>query len=189
MCMSSESMAGFIFSLIITVCGLVAIGFQYDLHTKEIDDLKSRVDNLYHPQPHTIYIKRHGDVPMPASYGDWIDLCAEETINLKAGEYKVIPLGVSMKLPSGYEAHLVPRSSTFNRYGIIQTNGVGIIDNAYCGNEDVWGMPVMAMRDTTINAGDRICQFKIVKKQPTAKFVETADLGRCNRGGFGSTGR
>lgn len=120
--------------------------------------------------------------------GDWIDLRAAEDVALKAGEKAIISLGVSMKLPYGYEAHIVPRSSTFKKWGIIQTNHTGIIDNSYSGNNDIWGMPVYAMRDTEIKMNDRICQFRIMKKQPEIEFVEVDYLEGADRGGFGSTG-
>ena len=82
---------------------------------------------------------------------DWIDLRASEEVELKGGEFKLIPLGVAMELPKGYEAHLVPRSSTFKNYGILQTNSCGIIDRSYCGDEDMWRMPVYATRDTAVS--------------------------------------
>ena len=119
--------------------------------------------------------------------GDWIDLYAAETVELKQGEHKLIHLGVAMKLPEGYEAHLVPRSSTFKKWGIIQANHVGIIDNSYSGPEDWWKMPVIAMRDTVINKDDKICQFRIVERQPRIHFVE-GKMTDPSRGGFGSTG-
>ncbi len=121
--------------------------------------------------------------------GDWIDLRAAETVNLKAGDFKIIYLGVSMKLPEGYEAHIVPRSSTFKNWGIIQTNHMGVIDNSYSGDNDIWCMPVLAMRDTIINENDRICQFRIVKRMEDIEFTEADHLEGENRGGFGSTGR
>ena len=121
--------------------------------------------------------------------GDWIDLRAADTIEMKAGEFKLISLGISMKLPEGYEAHVAPRSSTFKKWGIIQVNSIGIIDNSYCGDQDIWMCPVLAMRDTIIYEGDRICQFRIVKKQPEVEFVEVEKLSDTNRGGFGSTGK
>lgn len=121
--------------------------------------------------------------------GDWIDLRAAEDVKLKTGDFKIISLGISMKLPKGYEAHIVPRSSTFKNWGIIQTNHMGVIDNSYCGDRDIWGMPVYAVRDTEIKRGDRICQFRIVKKQPKSKIVEAQNLAETNRGGFGSTGK
>ncbi len=93
-----------------------------------------------------------------------------------------------MKLPEGYEAHIVPRSSTFKKWGVVQVNGVGIIDNSYSGDNDIWGMPVLAMRDTIINKNDRICQFRIVKRMGNVKFIEVEHLEENNRGGFGSTG-
>ena len=120
--------------------------------------------------------------------GDWIDLRAAETVELKAGEFKIISLGVSMKLPEGYEAHVVPRSSTYKKWGILQTNHMGVIDNSYSGDNDIWGMPVIAMRDTVINKNDRICQFRIVEKMDELQFEEVEHLCGKDRGGFGSTG-
>lgn len=119
---------------------------------------------------------------------NWYDLRASEDIELKAGEFKLISLGIAMKLPDGYEAHLAPRSSTFSKYGIIQVNSVGVIDNSYSGDNDMWKMPVYAIRDTKINKGDRICQFRIMEQQPSVAFKEVDKLGGIDRGGFGSTG-
>lgn len=137
-----------------------------------------------------IKIKYHVDItPIEKiEQGDWIDLRSAEDVELKQGEYKLISLGISMKLPDGYEAHVVPRSSTFKNYGIIMTNSMGIIDNSYCGNEDIWRFPAYAFRDTKINKNDRICQFRIVKKQPEIIFEESKKLDSINRGGIGSTG-
>lgn len=118
---------------------------------------------------------------------DWIDLRAAEEIKMKAGEVRLIPLGVAMELPKGYEAHVVPRSSTFKNFGIIQTNHCGVIDESYCGPEDWWCMPVYALKDTVIHRNDRICQFRIFEHQPTL-FFEEAELTGENRGGIGSTG-
>ena len=120
---------------------------------------------------------------------DWIDLRASETVELKAGEFKLIPLGVAMELPKGYAAHLVPRSSTFKNYGILQTNSMGVVDYSYRGDGDEWRMPVYATRDVTIEKGARICQFRIMKNQPTLKFTRVDHLDSPDRGGFGSTGR
>lgn len=123
------------------------------------------------------------------SLGNWIDLrCAKET-HLKAGDFALIPLGVAMKLPYGYEAHIVPRSSTFKNYGIIQANHMGVVDNSYCGDEDEWRMAVYTLRDTTIPLNDRICQFRISLIQPHFEFEEVETLGNKSRGGFGSTGK
>ncbi len=119
---------------------------------------------------------------------DWIDLRAAADVTLKAGEFQLIPLGVAMKLPEGYEAHVVPRSSTFKNFGIIQTNHFGIIDESYCGDGDQWYFPALAVRDTQIHVNDRICQFRIMKHQPRLCFEETAYLDGEDRGGFGSTG-
>jgi dUTP pyrophosphatase len=120
---------------------------------------------------------------------DWIDLRAAEDVVMKQGEFKLIPLGVAMELPNGYEAHLVPRSSTFKNYGIIQTNHMGVIDETYCGDNDQWRFPAYALRDTEIHAGDRICQFRIMEHQPSIRFEEVESLENQDRGGFGSTGR
>lgn len=121
--------------------------------------------------------------------GDWIDLRAAEDVFLKKGEFKLIPLGVAMQLPEGYEAHIVPRSSTFKNFGIIQTNHQAVIDESYCGDNDQWFYPALAMRDTEIKKNDRICQFRIMKKQPEVEFIEVSNLNNTDRGGFGSTGR
>lgn len=120
---------------------------------------------------------------------DWIDLRAAENVELKAGEFRLIPLGVAMKLPEGYEAHIVPRSSTFKNFGLIQTNHFGIVDETYCGDNDQWFMPVFAVRDTVIHVNDRICQFRIMEHQPTIVFEEVDVLEAKDRGGFGSTGK
>lgn len=119
---------------------------------------------------------------------DWIDLRASETTELKKGEFRLIPLGVAMELPAGYEAHVVPRSSTFKNYGILQTNSCGVIDGSYCGDQDMWQMPAYAIRDTVIHKGDRICQFRIMKNQPAIVFEEVDSLNNQDRGGFGTTG-
>ena len=120
---------------------------------------------------------------------DWIDLRAAETVKLKAGEFRLIPLGVAMALPEGYEAHIVPRSSTFRNYGILQTNSMGVIDETYCGDNDQWFFPAYALRDTVIHVNDRICQFRIMEHQPALDFEETDVLGNEDRGGHGSTGK
>ena len=120
--------------------------------------------------------------------GDWIDLRAAADVTLRAGEFALIPLGVSMRLPAGYEAHIAPRSSTFKKWGILQTNGVGVVDGSYCGTNDEWKMPVWATRDTVIARGERVCQFRVVENQPPVTFLERAELSQEDRGGFGSTG-
>ena len=120
--------------------------------------------------------------------GDWCDLYTFEETVLHAGDFKIIPLGFAAKLPAGYEANIVPRSSTFKRWGIIQTNHFAVIDETYCGNDDEWGYPVYATRDITIPAGTRLCQFRINKKQPDLIFEEVDSLSDESRGGFGSSG-
>lgn len=120
---------------------------------------------------------------------DWYDLRAAETVELKKGEYKLIPLGVGAILPNGYEINIVPRSSTFKNWGILQTNSFGVIDNSYSGDNDQWMFPVYATRDTIINKNDRICQFRINEKQPELIIKEVEHLNDVDRGGFGSTGK
>lgn len=141
----------------------------------------------------TIRIKYFSDEIEKLTYidgvSDWIDLRAASEVSLKKGEFALIPLGVAMKLPKGYEAHVVPRSSTFKNFGIIQTNHMGVIDESYCGDNDQWFMPALAVRDTQIHINDRICQFRILKHQPTISFEETDHLADKDRGGFGSTGK
>lgn len=141
----------------------------------------------------TIQIRYFTDKIEPLAYidgkSDWIDLRAAKEVTLKAGEFCLIPLGVAMKLPKGYEAHIVPRSSTFKNFGIIQTNHMGVIDETYCGDNDQWHMPVYAVRDTTIHVNDRICQFRIAEHQPQICFERVEKLDGKDRGGFGSTGK
>ena len=120
---------------------------------------------------------------------DWIDLRASEEVTLHKGDFALIPLGVAMELPKGYEAHIVPRSSTYKNFGVIQANHCGVVDGSYCGDNDMWRMPVIAMRDTTIHVNDRICQFRIVENQPKIVFEEVGHLEGVDRGGFGSTGK
>lgn len=122
------------------------------------------------------------------SVGDWIDLRAAEHVEMKAGDFRIISLGVSMKLPEGFEAHIVPRSSTFKRWGLLQTNSMGVVDNSYSGENDIWGFPALAMRDTVIEPGDRICQFRIMKRMEPVEFVQVDHMDDKDRGGFGSTG-
>ncbi len=140
----------------------------------------------------TIQIKYFTDKIEKLSYiggkSDWIDLRAAQTVHLKAGEFCLIPLGVAMKLPKGYEAHIVPRSSTFKNFGIIQTNHYGVIDETYCGDQDQWYFPAYALRDTKIERNDRICQFRIMEHQPALTFEQVPALLDENRGGIGSTG-
>ena len=119
---------------------------------------------------------------------DWYDLRVAERVVMSKGEYKLLSLGVSMELPKGYEAHVAPRSSTFKNFGILLANSLGIIDNSYCGDSDIWRFPAIALRDTVIEKYERICQFRLVKKQDDVDFVEVAFLDGENRGGIGSTG-
>lgn len=164
-----------------------------------------------------IKIKYHADIERikKIEEGDWIDLRAAEDVFIPFMKSEMISLGVSMQLPEGYEAHVLPRSSTFKNFGIIMTNGMGIIDNSYCGNNDIWKFPAFCLRNSDmretqikdepyrlweyvndpdnhgsqIRKGDRICQFRIVKKQPEIMFTEVEELTGKNRGGFGSTGK
>ena len=138
-----------------------------------------------------VYIKYFSDEIEPVekiTKGDWIDLRAAENVSMKAGEYRLIPLGIAVKLPEGYEAHIAPRSSTFKNFGLLQVNGVGVVDGSYCGDDDQWFVPMLATRDTAVRKGDRICQFRIMKNQPEICFEEVPHLSEENRGGFGSPG-
>ena len=107
---------------------------------------------------------------------------------MRKGDFKLIPLGVGMKLPEGYEAHIAPRSSTFKNWGILQVNSVGVIDNSYSGDNDQWFMAVYATKDAIIQRNERICQFRIMAKQPDIGFNEVDKLDDVDRGGCGSTG-
>jgi dUTP pyrophosphatase len=155
-----------------------------------------------------IKIKYHADIPPieKIEVGDWIDLRAAEDVFIELNTFELVSLGVSMKLPEGYEAHLVPRSSTFKNWGVIQTNHMGIIDNSYSGTNDIWKLPLYCLvpnggvthidefgfehyiYGTHIKKGDRICQFRIMKKQPPVKFEVVEELESTDRGGFGSSG-
>lgn len=123
-----------------------------------------------------------------ASNSDWIDLRVAEDVVIKKGEFRLIRLGVAMELPQGYEAHVVPRSSTYKNFGLIQTNHMGVIDESYKGDADEWKWPALAMRDTEVHVGDRLCQFRIMKHQPQINFLEVDSLENEDRGGFGTSG-
>lgn len=135
------------------------------------------------------YFDQEIDKIQKISVGDWIDLRSAETVELKKGEYALIRLGVGMILPAGYEAHVLPRSSTPSKFGIIMANSMGIIDNSYSGDADEWKFPAVAIRDTEIHKNDRICQFRIVKNQPGITFEVVDHLRENSRGGIGSTGK
>ncbi len=124
-----------------------------------------------------------------AGKSDWYDLRSAEDVEMKAGEFKLIKLGVAMQLPEGYEAIIAPRSSTFKNFGLLQTNSIGVVDETFCGDDDQWRFPALAMRDTVIHKNDRICQFRIIKHQPPVEFTVVETLGNANRGAFGSTGK
>lgn len=139
-----------------------------------------------------IYIKYHDnglERSVKIKQGDWVDLRAAETVALSRFEYAEISLGISIRLPKNFEAHIVPRSSTYKKWGIIESNSMGVIDNSYSGDQDIWKFPAIALRDTVIEKNDRICQFRIIRKQPKLRFIEKLFLGGKNRGGFGSTGK
>ena len=138
-----------------------------------------------------IKVRYHADIdPIEKiKQGDWIDLRAAEDVELKAGESKLISLGVSMELPDGYEAHVVPRSSTFKHWGVTQTNHMGVIDNSYCGDNDIWMFSALATRDVLIEKNSRICQFRLFKKMEDVNITTVDHLDGKDRGGFGSTGK
>lgn len=156
-------------------------GYIFSEESIELLEPKAEVIKVMY---HTNRIDRLGAIDK----GDWIDMRCAEEVDMKKGEFRLIPLGVSMKLPEGYEAHVVPRSSTYMKFGIIQANHFGVIDSSYCGDTDEWKFPAIAVRDTVIHANDRICQFRIEKIQPRIVFEEVEHLSADSRGGFGSTG-
>ena len=120
--------------------------------------------------------------------GDWIDLRSAEDVIMKQFDFKLIHLGIAIQLPEGYEANIVPRSSTYKNFGIIQTNSFAVIDETYCGDNDWWKYPVVALKSTVIKKGDRICQFRINKKMPEVELIKVEILGNKDRNGLGSTG-
>ena len=119
---------------------------------------------------------------------DWIDLRAREDITLEKGNFRKIPLGVAIQLPEGYEAIIAPRSSTYKNFHVLQTNSIGVVDETYCGDNDEWLLPVLAIHDTHIEKGERICQFRIIEHQPEFEVEEVEILGNADRGGLGSSG-
>lgn len=135
-----------------------------------------------------VRINTHGN-QMPEIHGEWIDLHTAEDAELNPLEFKIISLGVSMELPEGYYAQVVPRSSTCKNFGVIMANSMGIIENSYCGDNDIWGFPAVAIRQTVIPKGTRICQFCLVKQSKAVDFEQVESLGNADRGGFGSTGK
>lgn len=169
------------------------MSYTYPLKEKITEVFKEACEEFCEQFKPVIEIKYH-DPELPMLYpiegdkSDWIDLRAAEEIHLAQGEFALVSLGVSMRLPDGYEAHLAPRSSTYMKWGIIQANHVGVIDNSYSGDNDIWKYPVIALRDTTIHKGDRICQFRLMKKMDPVRFIKVEHLGGSDRGGFGSTG-
>ena len=134
-----------------------------------------------------VRINTHGN-PLPEVHGEWIDLCTAEETHLEFLEYKIISLGVSIEIPEGYYAHIVPRSSTFGKWGVLLANSMGVIENDYCGDGDVWGFPAVCLRQegTTIPKGTRVCQFRLMEK--AIEFEQVEQLGNKDRGGYGSTG-
>jgi dUTP pyrophosphatase len=140
----------------------------------------------------TVKVKYHADItPLNFINGvsDWIDLRCAETVRMQKGEYYELSLGVSMELPPGYEAVVIPRSSTYKRWGILQANQVGLIDNSYCGDNDIWHFPAIATRDVVIEENSRICQFRIQRKMEDVELVTVDHLDGADRGGLGSTGK
>lgn len=192
-----------------TAAILAAILYQYhkfnadtDYYRNKVIDLTGDADKLAQVikavtsdlyERKKIRVKLYNDaetyLPVQASKGDWIDLKARGTHELKKGEYKLIPLGVAMELPRGFEAIIAPRSSITKNFRVMQSNSIGVIDNAYKGDGDEWGAYVYAVADTVIHDGERIVQFRIQPNQPHIDFLPVKSLGNENRGGFGSTGK
>lgn len=167
--------------------------------------------------------KTKGCMPKIIKKGDWIDLTTAEEIVLRGPISKtlrkkiknkeveerfrdveflsaLVPLGICASMPKGYEAIIAPRSSTFKKWGIIQTNSIGVIDGSYCGDNDEWKMPVLATHSVVIPKGTRIAQFRIQLSQKATfwqklqwlfsskiKLVQVSSLDNKDRGGFGTT--
>lgn len=157
--------------------------------TEAEDQIREFLNNPEHEEIRIKYFVEDLEPITATDKGDWIDLRAAERVEMKSGEYRLIRLGVGMILPDGYEAQVAPRSSAFKNFGIVLANSLGIIDNSYSGDADEWHFPAVALRDTIIEKGDRICQFRIVKNQPRIDFVRVAHLNDESRGGIGSTGK
>lgn len=134
-----------------------------------------------------IKIKCNGQ-PIPVSHGEYYDLTTAEDAYLRKGEYKRISLGVAMDIPEGYYGFMVPRSSTFEKFGVLLANSVGIYENAYCGDGDIWAFLAYATRETIIPKGTRICQFAVLERPPRLTFCPVESMEHPDRGGFGSTG-
>ena len=158
-----------------------------DVH-KLVEELTAERDRLNNLHVKVRYIS--DDVPRlkKIEKGDWIDVYAAENVNITAGQMAKVSLGFAMELPDGYEAYLLPRSSTFSKWGVLEANSMGVIDNSYCGNNDIWSMPVYSPEGSEIKKGDRIGQFRIMKKMPSFDIIEVDELTGKDRGGFGSTG-
>lgn len=188
---------GFVGTLIMALC--VAAHNEEDRRERDADNLslnnfinKASEEDRRESNMEKIQIKYFDneiDKVEKISKGDLIDLRSAETVELKKGEFHLIPLGVGMKLPDGYEANIVPRSSTYKNFKVLQTNSFAVIDNSYSGDNDQWLYPVIAMEDTIIHKNDRVCQFRINKIQPEIEFEEVKYLDDVSRGGFGSTGK
>ena len=178
--------------------GTLPGGYRELVLLNSLDNCESRVRFLnellveMESETMNIEIKYFADNMEPLTYidgkSDWIDLRAAQDMTIAAGTYVAIPLGIGMKLPEGYEAHVVPRSSTFKNFGLLQTNSMGVIDETYCGDNDQWHFPAYATRDTVVHKNDRICQFRIMEHQPTIEFTPVEHLADESRGGLGSSG-
>lgn len=164
-----------------------------------------------------------GCMPEIIKVGDWIDLSTAEDYAFKCPhakmlhkrkrgsdvpversrdvifDYQLLSLGVVIELPKGYEAMMLPRSSTFKKWGILLANSQGVIDQQYCGPDDVWRFPALATRNVAIPKGTPICQFRIQLSQKATlwqklkwlfsskvKLVKVSEMSNANRGGIGT---
>lgn len=148
-----------------------------------------------------VYTTKYNCMPHLIKKGDWIDLTNAESVKISKGpEVTKLSLGVAMQLPKGFEAVVLPRSSTYAKYKVNMVNSMGVIDNS-CGPEDIWKMQVTAQKDTFIPEGVRIAQFRIQLSQKAniwhklkwlfssgIKLIHVTSLDNVSRGGFGSTG-
>lgn len=139
------------------------------------------------------YIKYHDSelLPVEAQHKtEWFDARCAEDVTMNKGEYRLLSLGVTIKIPDGWEIIIAPRSSTYKQFGVILANSIGVIDNAYGNDEaDILRFPAIAMRDTHIRKNDRICQFRFQRVQPKVSLLEVNHIRGVARGGVGSTGR
>lgn len=164
--------------------------FPNDMSIQDILSLQPAERIISSMQIPQIKVKYHNKDLIKIKYdenGNFFDLRAAKRYEIKKGDFALIDLGVSIKLPEGYWGQVVPRSSLFKNHKVIQANSFGVIDTTYCGEDDHWMLPVLAFDDTVIEFNERICQFRIVKDNPFT-ILEVDNMEDASRGGFGTSG-